>query len=215
MVAIAPPNTSCVVVVEAPNKALNASVTLPPITTLDLPAIKLTSVPETVMAEAPSFNVCEPPTTNSGAASVEKNAPRGWVLPSTMMDDPPDGKERMVPETVMAGPPGARVWEPIINNGAPGVMLGLRTSVLPPIMIAVLPGSSETMVPDAVICPPGVKICVPMIIADDGSWVKVESPTVITTGVETCAGEVSPGSPFGVVPSAGDVIGVVPCVGLL
>lgn len=89
-----------------------------------------------------------------------------------------------------------------------------KACVVPPITIAVLLGFREMTVPEAVIWPPGVKVCDPITTADEESWVRTELPIVIITGVEPEAGVVWPGFPTtGVVPSARVVVVGFPCPG--
>lgn len=40
-------------------------------------------------------------------------AARGWVAPFMMTDEPPVGRENVVPEMVMGEAPAERVWEPM------------------------------------------------------------------------------------------------------
>jgi hypothetical protein len=102
-----------------------------------------------------------------------------------------------VPETVIWGPPGTRVWEPMINwlaefavrvceptvmtGAAPGPFCGVRAIVLVPTTMAEPPGAKLTGVPKAVICgPPGMRVWLPITKLLAGFAVRICEPMVIT-----------------------------------
>ena len=99
------------------------------------------------------------------------------VLPSITMAEAEGNIEMVVPETVIAEPPGVMIWVPIVRGlGPAGVkfipvaaMLEavddvLNTAmVLPPIVMAVAESGVEMTVPETSIAdPPGVTVCEPM-----------------------------------------------------
>ena len=94
---------------------------------------------------------------------------------------------RRVPETVIAGPPGVRVWpamvyfellsavyvwEPKVNGG--GVVAGDRSLVLLPMITCVAAGARLMGVPDTVIAgPPGTRVLLAITYAPAGLAVKI------------------------------------------
>lgn len=105
-----------------------------------------------------------------------------------------------MPDTVIWGPPGMRVWVPIMNSPAefavsvcgpsvitcasPRPLDGVMDIVLVPITTAVAPGARLIGVPETVIAePPGTRVWVPMTKLLAAFAVIVSEPTVITGGL--------------------------------
>jgi hypothetical protein len=96
------------------------------------------------------------------------------VVPSTMINEAKGASDNVVPETVIAGPPGMRDWSPTTNDGPDGAEIGAKTSL--PTLIVSAAGSgitdvtpsttrkdaedaNDSVVPDAVIAePPGTSV---------------------------------------------------------
>jgi hypothetical protein len=150
-------------------------------------------VPETIIAGPPGRRVCSPrmklgPETSGRAPNT--SLPMVMVMIGVMVGAArlamvevaafiitkaaDDASERVVPETVIAGPPGARVWPPITKVGAIDTSVGLKTlsptkmvGVAGFTMLEVAPftttseaeGASDNVVPDTVIAgPPGASV---------------------------------------------------------
>lgn len=136
-------------------------------TTLDPPLAKLILLPETVIALPPAWRVWDPAIKNAGLAlaaeaAEAKNDVAASVAPLTTTDEPPAASESVVPPaTVMAEPPAARVWEPMIIDGSAGAI----DCVFPFTTTAEAPGARDRVVagappePETVMAaPPGVRV---------------------------------------------------------
>jgi hypothetical protein len=103
---------------------------------------------------------------------------RGEVRPPTMRAVAEGAREMVVPETVMGGPPGARVWPAtrnwvcafavmvwvpiVIGRGVAAAGDGVSGAVILPMMRAVAEGAREMVVPATTMgAPPGTRVWVP------------------------------------------------------
>jgi hypothetical protein len=193
------------------------AIVLPPTAIAVAPGARLTGVPETVIWGPPATSVWLPTIKSLAGFAVRVCDPRvmtgappgvfcgviAIVLPPTAIAVALGAKLIGVPETVIWGPPGLRVWEPImkllagfavivfeptvitggLGEAAFGLLGGIAITLVP-IAMAVAPGArligvSETVIPG----PPGLRVWEPMTKLLAGTARSVSEPTDITGGL--------------------------------
>jgi hypothetical protein len=172
------------------------------------------TVPETVICEPPGTSVWDPMMKSPAEfavivfePTVMTGGPEGWGTMAAVLDPittavAPGAKLIGVPETVIAGPPGTRVCDPIMKSVAEfavivfepivmtggGLFCGPMAAVLDPITTAVAPGAKLIGVPETVIAgPPGTRVCDPIMKFVAEFAVIVFEPTVMTGRGLFCA----------------------------
>lgn len=116
--------------------------------------------------------VC-PSIVRAGRVLAEESGVRAKASVPKMIAEAEGARETRVPETVIAGPPGTRVWMPIIYSDAllgsivsPPIVRGggravgtvANGMVLPPMMTFDAESGRLIGVPETIITPPGVSV---------------------------------------------------------
>ncbi len=126
---------------------------------------------------------------------------KGIVAPPMTTWEADVARERRVPDTVMAGPPGDKVCPPMtigafgfaVNVEPPKIKAGelgagvipgalFKETVLPPITIDAAEGPRLSFVPLTSMALPGDKVCPAITNWEDGFAVMIDAPNVIDGG---------------------------------
>lgn len=160
-------------------EADGASEMVVPLTVITPPGVSV--CPPTVYCVAALGVIVEPPTVIGAGVFAGAAGISVCVFPLTTTFEAEGASDIVVPPAVIT-PPGVSVWPPMVNCDAEfavivcpptvigaGVLAGdageagIRVCVLPLTTTLDAEGASDIVVPPAVMTPPGVKVCPPMV----------------------------------------------------